>query len=89
MAGLGVILDLFYDAGYVHLHILLCVAGLSGTCLVWRAGYVMVSIFNVLFILVLGMSDGEGTKITVPQQQSAYPSSPPPPMTQPTYPSRG
>lgn len=51
------------------------------------AGYVLLSIFNGLLIIILGVIDEEGTKITLPQQ-SAYSNSPPP-HTVPTYPPRG
>ncbi|CAL8464230.1 g3765 [Coccomyxa elongata] len=51
------------------------------------AGYILLSICNVLLILVLGFIDEAGTKITLPQQ-SAYSNSPPP-HTVPTYPPRG
>ncbi|EIE24916.1 hypothetical protein COCSUDRAFT_47007 [Coccomyxa subellipsoidea C-169] len=56
-------------------------------CNVLISGYVLLSIFNVLLIIVLGFIDEEGTKISVPQQ-SAYSNSPPP-HTVPTYPPRG
>ncbi|KAK9919148.1 hypothetical protein WJX75_009724 [Coccomyxa subellipsoidea] len=56
-------------------------------CNVLISGYVLLSIFNVLLIIVLGFVDEAGTKITVPQQ-SAYSNSPPP-HTVPTYPPRG
>lgn len=52
-----------------------------------HAGYILLSICNVLLILVLGFIDEAGTKITLPQQ-SAYSNSPPP-HTVPTYPPRG
>ncbi|BDA49350.1 hypothetical protein COCOBI_13-4620 [Coccomyxa sp. Obi] len=51
------------------------------------AGYVLLSICNVLLIIVLGVMDEAATKITLPQQ-SAYSNSPPP-HTVPTYPPRG
>ena len=56
--------------------------------LVCRAGYLMTSVFNLVMILVLGLSSSEGAKITMPQQQSAY-SNAPPQHTTPTYPPRG
>lgn len=51
-----------------------------------NAGFIALSIINLLLILVLGMSDAEAT----PKQpaNSAYSNSPPP-HTTPTYPPRG